>query len=58
MNCDVCINARRVVSENGYHSVCCLSECKMRECLYNNMKHFYPSPMLIEAVVKGKNDVE
>lgn len=56
MNCDMCINARRVVSENGYHSVCCLSEGKMRECLYNNMKHFYPIPMLVE--VEGKNNVE
>ena len=56
MYCDICVNARSVVSENGYHSVCCLSESKMRECLYNNMKHFYPAPMLVET--KGKNDVE
>lgn len=31
--CDVCLNSRAVVSENGIHYVCCLSKKKTLDCL-------------------------
>ena len=31
--CDGCINSRRVISENGLHSVCCLSEKVAVDCI-------------------------
>ena len=33
MKCDNCLNSRRIISENGLHSICCLSEKKAMECL-------------------------
>lgn len=31
--CDVCLNSRAVVSENGVRFVCCLSEKQSLDCL-------------------------
>lgn len=31
--CDSCLNSRIVVSENGLHSICCLSEKKAVACM-------------------------
>lgn len=33
--CNKCINSRPIISENGYHSICCLSDNKATECLIN-----------------------
>lgn len=33
--CDSCLNSRIVISENGLHSICCLSEKKAVDCLTN-----------------------
>ena len=33
MKCDSCLNSRTVVSENGRHPVCCLSEKQAMNCL-------------------------
>ncbi len=33
MNCEECLNSRRIISEGGYHSVCTLSAAKMRSCI-------------------------
>lgn len=33
MKCDRCLNSRRIVSENGFHSICCLSEKKSVDCI-------------------------
>lgn len=33
MKCDNCLNARRIISENGLHSVCCLSDKVAVNCL-------------------------
>ena len=40
MKCDECLHSRRVVSENGYHSVCCLLEHESRECIFGKESHF------------------
>ena len=31
--CDNCLNSRRIISENGLHSVCCLPDKQAVECL-------------------------
>lgn len=33
MKCNNCLNARRVISENGLHSICCLSKKVAMDCL-------------------------
>ena len=33
MKCDNCLNARVILSENGKHSICCLSEKKAMDCI-------------------------
>ena len=38
--CDECLNSRVVVSENGFHSVCCLSEKKAIDCYVGNKNHY------------------
>ena len=39
MKCDNCLNSRRIISENGLHSICCLSEKKAIECLMKKKDH-------------------
>lgn len=31
--CDNCLNARKIISENGLHSICCLSDKVAVNCL-------------------------
>lgn len=33
MKCDNCLNARVILSENGRHRICCLSEKKAMDCI-------------------------
>ena len=42
MKCDDCLNARRIISENGLHSICCLSEKNAMECLMGQKDHRVP----------------
>ena len=43
MNCESCLNSRPVISENGIHPVCCLSEKKAKECIVSG-KHYIKHP--------------
>lgn len=38
--CDLCINSRAIISENGCHYICCLSEKKAMECILNVKEYF------------------
>lgn len=38
--CDKCLYSRIVVSENGLHSVCCLSQKKAVDCLFGKKNYF------------------
>ena len=40
MKCDTCIFSRGIISENGRHSVCCLSESEARECITGTVNYF------------------
>ena len=42
MKCDSCVFSRIIVSENGFHSICCLPDEDVLECLKSGkfyMKH-------------------
>ena len=38
--CDVCLNRRTIVSENGYHTICSLSSKKATDCLMCKKSYF------------------
>lgn len=43
MKCDNCLNARRIISENGSHSICCLSEKVAMDCLMGKKDQRVPT---------------
>lgn len=46
MKCDFCLNARTIVSENGFHSACCLpKERDAVDCLLGKVDHYVRNPM-------------
>ena len=38
--CEECVHSRPIISENGYHSVCCLSSKAMVDCLMDKKSQF------------------
>ncbi len=48
-NCKECINSRLVVSENGYHAVCNLSDYDAYDCLSNNQSKFEGNPLYLSG---------
>jgi hypothetical protein len=44
VRCDSCLNARTIVSENGYHSSCCLSEKQAMDCITKKKDSFIERP--------------
>ena len=50
MRCDICLNSRIVVSENGYHSICCLPARKANECVLTG-KYYVKHPAAKEEEV-------
>lgn len=38
--CEECVHSRPIISENGYHSVCCLSQKAMVDCLMGKKSQF------------------
>ena len=38
--CEECLHSRMIVSENGYHAVCCLSQRAAMNCMTNKKNHF------------------
>ena len=46
MKCDYCLNARTIVSENGFHSACCLPNDKdILNCLTGKEDRYIRNPM-------------
>ena len=39
-DCEKCLHSRLIVSENGYHSVCCLSQKKAVDCMTEKKSQF------------------
>ena len=38
--CEECVHSRPIISENGYHSVCCLFPKAMVDCLMGKKSQF------------------
>lgn len=38
--CDECLNSRLIVSENGYHSICTLSQKEAINCMTDEKNQF------------------
>lgn len=53
MKCDSCIYSRTIVSENGFHSICCLSDKEVLECLKSG-KHYVMHPKFKDADKDGE----
>ena len=55
MKCDNCLNARKIISENGLYSVCCLSEKVAVDCLMEKKDQRTIIPrVVIEKESEGK----
>ena len=52
MKCDNCLNARIITSENGKHSICCLSDKKAMDCIMKKEDH------KVEILVKKDGDTD
>lgn len=39
-DCEKCLHSRLIVSENGYHSVCCLSQKAATDCMIGKKSQF------------------
>ena len=42
--CDTCLNSRPIISENGIHYVCTLSESKLFNCLIGRTDEYEQRP--------------
>ena len=38
--CDTCLHSRVIVTENGYHSICCLPSKQAVKCMTNNYNKY------------------
>jgi hypothetical protein len=53
--CDTCLNAREIISENGYHSICTLSSKAAVDCMLRVKDHYIRHPGIREEKdVPGK----
>ena len=39
-DCKKCLNSRVIISEHGYHSICCLSQKAATDCMIGKKNHF------------------
>ena len=59
MKCDTCLNSRPIISENGIHYVCCLSNKASANCLTGKRDQYIkrPSPPAPYQNKGGESDV-
>lgn len=55
MKCDNCLNARRIISENGLHSICCLSEKNAMDCIMGKKDQRVPT--MITLISEAESEV-
>lgn len=39
-DCERCLNGRPIISENGFHPICCLSQKAAIDCMTGKKNHF------------------
>lgn len=42
--CGTCLNSRMIISENGLHPICCLSEKKAVACMFGKKDSYIAEP--------------
>ena len=47
MKCNTCLNTRVVLSENGFHYICCLSSRKANKCIIDGRYYIARKPKFI-----------
>ena len=52
------MNSRMVISENGLHSICCLSEKKAIDCMFGEKDHYVEFPRNGFDFIKEKGGAE
>ena len=55
-NCNKCMNTRTIMSENGLHRVCALSQKAAKNCLVGKKDRFVPYVNLRELYEQYKRD--
>ena len=55
MKCDNCLNSRRIISENGLHSVCSLSDRVAVNCLVGKKDQRIIVPWSNEKTAESEN---
>ena len=58
MKCDNCLNARKVISENGLHSICCLSEKVAMDCIMGKKDQRVPTMITLIDVAESEGQTE
>ncbi len=56
MKCDNCLNARRVISENGFHSICCLSEKVAMNCIMGKKDQRVPTMIALISEAESEDE--
>ena len=52
--CNTCLDSRCVVSENGFHYICCHKENDAMDCLMGKVDHYVMNPM--KASKEGQHE--
>lgn len=47
--CETCLNSRAVVSENGIHHICCLSDKVAVDCMIDKIDRYEKRYVISEA---------
>lgn len=50
MKCDICLKGRPIVSENGIHRICCLSDKGAMQCLIGEKDRFVDISLLFSDI--------
>lgn len=51
-DCETCLHSRRIISENGFHAICCLSSVQERKCIIGDGSKYESLKDLTEKGVK------
>ena len=54
--CEKCLNRRMIVSENGYHFICSLSNIAAMNCILDKKDHFIPQPIWATTKIGNTNE--